>query len=55
MYEKFNISLRLNLDDILGDSEDLVLSSLSMAEKNINGTKKIYITKKKYNKTKKHI
>jgi|TARA_R100000482_G_C5099639_1_gene134977 hypothetical protein len=38
MYEKFNISLRLNLDDILGDSEDLVLSSLSMAEKNINGT-----------------
>ena len=38
MYEKFNISLRLNLDDVLGTSEDLILSSLSMAEKNINGT-----------------
>jgi hypothetical protein len=38
MYEKFNISLRLNLDDVLGTSEDLILSSLSMAEKSINGT-----------------
>jgi len=62
---QFNFfNYKTNIDDIKwNDSISLfqdinslyILFHQKKNKKNINGTKKIYITKKKYNKTKKHI